>query len=889
MYAGRLGLAFLGLLLFAVGMRGHSAELLDDFSEGGWKQSNAKAPATVTAEPGKLILKDHPGGEVTWGSSMSKAFKGMDLEALQYLVIKVNRLTGAYQAKLAGRGKWGKKSVCRGSDAGLVVVDIGKATRWPLGKGNLTVMLYTTGDGSEVEYGFVKFTDTLTGEERKALTKKQASRPSSLAPVKAGLDALAARVGMKPFGARAEDGERTVYTDPVTGRTVWRLTDHPAVERHVYYDILAWNANGSTVMWVSRRAGGGHWLMDADGTNYRPLPGAADGGMVKAPHWCPQRPHVMYFARADETRTTVYTLDARDGAVVEVVSVPITGRLGERVFSELPPPHPDGRHFLMRWGGQDRFATLLVVADAETGKHWRIEPGMPTHRVRFTKHSDLSVFVNSNEDPDNPGVRKRTEWVLALDGTRRRLPEGGGHPDWSPDGAWLGAFGSGGIWLISHDGAVRKELVHTDAGGHGGFSITTGRYHVSDAPRSGPFADLVYVVELASGLVTPISYHGSSYSGWASGVPDPEATHPAPICSPDETKIIYDSDLMGQPDVWAAVWKRPGAPRSVRLAEGKLSWEAPELHREIETYTVYREQAGDWMPVRGGVTGTAAADVPTGCRLAVAAREWSGLESHLAIAGTSIRVRERLAPAPVTAPTVSGTGVSHVDLAWEASPELALAHYNVYAADSPTKAPCQGTLVGSPKGPRFLDWGLQPGADYWYRVTVMDAQGNESLPSPAVKGTTGGEAGPPVLIEIEAETGECEAPMGVAVDDEALGAKCVQVPIDFSDEPYVTEGYVRYRFTVPRDALYIFWARSLGPDGESNSFFLSLDGSRDATWGVPSPRKGRKASYTWQRVPGLEGAPLAKGAHELVVKSREDGTRLDKIVITTDFGLTVTD
>lgn len=888
MSARRLG-SWLLVALFTGGLPGHAAQLLDDFTEDGWRQSNAKAPGTVTAEPGKLVLKDHPGGEVTWGTSMSKRFQGVDLAAMPYLVIKVNRLTGSYQAKLAGRGEWRKKGVCQGSDPGLVVVDIAKATGWTLGKGDVSVMLYTSGDGTEIEYGFVKFTDTLTDEERKAFAKQQAKRPSSRAPVKAGLEALAARHGMKPFGARPEDGERTVYADPVTGRTVWRLTDHPAVERHIYYDILAWNADGSTLMWTSRRAGGSYWLMDADGTNFRPLPAAADGGMVKGPHWSSREPHVMYFARGDETRTTVFTLDVRDGAVAEVVSVPIPVRVGDRVFSELPPPHPDGRHFLMRWGGQDRFATLLVVADAETGKHWRMEPGIPTHRVRFTKHADLSVFINSNQDPENPGVRKRTEWVVAIDGTKRRLPEGGGHPDWTPDGKWLGAFGSGGIWLISHDGTIRKELVHTDAGGHGGFSITTGKFHVADAPRRGPFADMVYVTELASGLVTPIAYHGSSYSGWSSGVPDPEATHPAPICSPDETKIVYDSDLMGQPDVWVGVWKRPGAPRNVRLVNDRLSWKPPDLHREIAGYTLYREQGGDWVPLRVDVEGVSIAGVTAGGRLAVASREWSGLESHLAIAGTRIRVCERLAPVALEAPKVTETGVGHVDIAWDASAELALAYYRVYAADGPQAAPCQATLVGSPKAPRFIDWGLQPGTEYWYRVTVVDAQGNESLPSLAVKGKTEGEAGPPVLIEMEAETGECEAPIVVAEDEKALGGKFVHVPIDFTEEPYVTKGHVRFRFTVPRDAIYIFWARAMGPDGGSNSFFVSLDGSLDANWGVPSPRRGKPASYVWHRVPGLEGAPLRKGEHELLVKSREDGTRLDKILITTDFGLKVTD
>jgi hypothetical protein len=866
-----------------------AAALVDDFSDGGWRQSNPRAPGTVTAAPGKLVLKDHPGGEVTWGTSMSKVFAGVDLAAMPYLVIKVNRLTGGYEAKLLGKGGWKQTSVCRGSGPGLAVIDIAKATGWKLGEGDVTVMLYTMGDGTEAEYGFVKFTDTLTAEEMQILKKKDDKAVASGVPVKAGLDALAARVGTKPLSVvRPEDGERTVYTDPVTARRVWRMTDDPGVERHIYYDILAWNANGSTMMWLSWRPAPAYWLMNADGANIRPLPDAADGGLVQGPHWSWTDPDTVYFARGEEKRTTVYALDVTNGEVSEVVSVPVPGRVGDRSFTEMPPPHPDGRHFLLRWGNMDQQKSMLVVVDAKTGKYRKIEPGMTVHRARFTKHPSTSIFVNSSEDPDKPGVRSPTSWMIAPDGTKWRLSPHGGHPDWTPDGQWLGVFYSNGIWLISHDGTIRKELVNTDANGHGGFSITSGLYHVADAPpRSGPFGDMVYVTEMATGRVTPIAFHGASYLPWSSGVPDPEATHPAPICSPDETKIVFDSDLMGQPDMWVAVWKRPGAPREVRLADGRLTWQPPERRREIASYTVYREQDQDWAPLRVGIEGTTAANMPGGGRLAVAAREWSGLESHLAVADSDILVFDRLAPDPVGGLKITKMDIDTVDIEWSASLEPALAHYNVYAADAPDTAPCRATLVGSPKVPRFLDWGLQPDTEYWYRVTAVDAQGNESLPSAAVAARTTGEAGPPFTIELEAETAECEPPVVVAEDDK--GGTFVHVPHDDADESSVTEGHVRFRFRVPRDALYVFWARTRGPDKGSNLFLVSLDGSDDVNLSVPAPRGESAGRWLWHRFPGLGGLALDKGEHELLVKLSEGGTRLDKLVLSTEFGFEPTD
>jgi len=609
-----------------------AVEIVDDFAAGDWRHTNARAPGEVHTEKGRLVLTDHPGGEVTWGTSAGKVFHDVDIQATPYFVVEVAKMTGRFQVKLAGAAKeWPKKSVIVSGEPGLGVVHIPTATGWKPGKGRISVMLYTTGDGTQVEYRFVKFTDTLTAKEKEQLRRAEMEGPRKMAP-HAGLTALASRRGAKPIGVDPAAGERSVYVDPVTGHEVWRMTDHPAIERHVYYDILAWNADGSTIMWLSRRAGGNYWLMAADGTNIRPLPAAADGSVVKSPHWSPSDPNVMYFARPEEDRVRVMTLDVRDGGVAEVTAVPIGMSEGQRKFSELPPPHLDGRHFLLRWGGQDRFPTMLAVVDASTGEHQRMDLPFPTHRVRFTKHSDLSVFVNSNTDPDKPGQRARSEWVVSLDGSVRRLPPGGGHPDWSPDGAWLGVFSSGGIWLISHDGQVRKQLVETKAGGHGGFSLTTGRWHVADAPGRGPYGNLVYVTELETGQVTPISYHGASYSGWGSGVPDPEATHPAPICSPDETKIMYDSDLIARPDVWVAVWKRPGAPRDVRFQDGRLSWKPPVMHREIARYNIYRKVDGCWTPFRSGVAELEAAGLETG-QYAVASQEWSGLESRFAMAG----------------------------------------------------------------------------------------------------------------------------------------------------------------------------------------------------------------------------------------------------------------
>lgn len=722
----------LGLICVPVSL----AEIVDDFSKDGWHAGNPKAPARVESSKGRLVITDLPGGEVTWGTCAAKRYDNVNIEATRFLVIDVAGMSGGFGAKLSGGKPWPKRTVCSVDEPGLFVIDIAKATGWEAKEGKLLVMLYAHGDGSQVEIRSLRITGELNDKEKIALQNTSVTPPRPKTVPHAGLIRQAARQGDKPSCADPQAGERTVYADPVTGREVWRMTDHPAGERHVYYDILAWNANGSTIMWTSRRPGGRYWLMDADGTHIRPLPPPVDRGSCRGPHWSPSQPHIMYFARSDAERTAVMTLDVRDGKVAEIASVPFPITIESRRFSELTPPNPDEQHFLLRWGGQDRHATMLVVVDSETGKHWKLEPGIPTHRVRFTKKSDQSVFINSNTDPEKPGQRARTEWIVTLDGRVRRLPPGGGHPDWTPDGSWLGVFHDGGIWLISHDGQTRKELVNTMAGGHGGFSITTGEYHVADAPARGPYGNLVYVTELATGKVTPIAYHGSSYAGWSSDVPDPEATHPAPICSPDETKIIYDSDVIGQPDVWVAVWKRPATPKDVRFDADTLTWLPPELHREIAGYNIYRKEDDRWRVVNELVADTQLADLAE-AQYAVAAQEWSGLESKYVVANTGEVTGDTLPPGAPTQPRVLETGSTQVAIEWEAPPDEDLDHYSVYASPEPNVQPCRADLVGSPKIARFVDWGIEAGTTVYYRVTAVDRQGNESKPSAAVKAVMG--------------------------------------------------------------------------------------------------------------------------------------------------------
>lgn len=127
---------------------------------------------------------------------------------------------------------------------------------------------------------------------------------------------------------------------------------------------------------------------------------------------------------------------------------------------------------------------------------------------------------------------------------------------------------------------------------------------------------------------------------------------------------------------------------------------------------------------------------------------------------------------------------------------------------------------------------------------------------------------------IEAEDANSMYLMSVANDVEASGGKYVHTPdgIDPTDE-----GYVEYNIIINVTNTYRLWGRVHWLDGASNSFSVAFD--REP---FDSDIFGNDdVMNQWHWIQGLE-YNLSKGAHILKFKDREDGSRLDKILITND-------
>ncbi|MCP4745024.1 MAG: hypothetical protein GY874_02630 [Desulfobacteraceae bacterium] len=139
-------------------------------------------------------------------------------------------------------------------------------------------------------------------------------------------------------------------------------------------------------------------------------------------------------------------------------------------------------------------------------------------------------------------------------------------------------------------------------------------------------------------------------------------------------------------------------------------------------------------------------------------------------------------------------------------------------------------------------------------------------------------------IWIEAEDGDIYSPMTIADDPEASAQGYIQAPngSGYHSSASKEYGYSEYTFVVPSAGNYIVWGRVLAASGQDDSFFVSMDNGLSALWDVQM-----SDSWVWdQLVDRGQTEPasyyLTAGTHTLTVYQREDGSKLDRILITND-------
>lgn len=136
------------------------------------------------------------------------------------------------------------------------------------------------------------------------------------------------------------------------------------------------------------------------------------------------------------------------------------------------------------------------------------------------------------------------------------------------------------------------------------------------------------------------------------------------------------------------------------------------------------------------------------------------------------------------------------------------------------------------------------------------------------------DAGERILIEAENAL-EIVPLMRVASDPKASLGRCIEIPEKGKQKK--TPGYARYVFKVEKSGSYYLWGRKFWRDGCGNSFTIKMDNMPDMTFGGDSTYD----RWTWivLNIPG--GFELESGEHVLLVKNRENGVKLDQILLTT--------
>jgi hypothetical protein len=134
-------------------------------------------------------------------------------------------------------------------------------------------------------------------------------------------------------------------------------------------------------------------------------------------------------------------------------------------------------------------------------------------------------------------------------------------------------------------------------------------------------------------------------------------------------------------------------------------------------------------------------------------------------------------------------------------------------------------------------------------------------------------------------------PMVIGTDAAASGGKYVWVPDGQGNlwDANGSGGEVVYHFSVPVAGTYALWGRVIANkhnDGSvDDSFFVQLDTAAYFPW--YTPHSGQD-TWGWGRVKPSDGTnpggqyTLSAGEHTLRLKQREDGTKLDRLLITND-------
>ena len=125
-------------------------------------------------------------------------------------------------------------------------------------------------------------------------------------------------------------------------------------------------------------------------------------------------------------------------------------------------------------------------------------------------------------------------------------------------------------------------------------------------------------------------------------------------------------------------------------------------------------------------------------------------------------------------------------------------------------------------------------------------------------------------------------PLEVTNDENASNGKYIYSPNGTGNHYKPGSIMAAYKINIEQAGEYILWGLVNAADKKDNSFFVQIDDELDNVWEIDTGSK-----WHWDQVNNRNKTDLAifilnKGEHTIKIKLREDGTKLDKILLTND-------
>ncbi|MCC7492279.1 MAG: right-handed parallel beta-helix repeat-containing protein [Fimbriimonadaceae bacterium] len=148
---------------------GAQADLLDDFSEGGWQRFDS-TPGELTVAKGRLRLVDSA-ADPRWVTA-SRVHQ-VNLDETPWFVVRVSELSDRGQVKLI-RTPNDKREVANIDGPGVYAINLKQAFGWS-GPSRIEACLYATGDESSITYDMVKYAAALSADEERQIAERRAA------------------------------------------------------------------------------------------------------------------------------------------------------------------------------------------------------------------------------------------------------------------------------------------------------------------------------------------------------------------------------------------------------------------------------------------------------------------------------------------------------------------------------------------------------------------------------------------------------------------------------------------------------------------------------------------------------------------------------------------